>query len=62
MLRFSLASCVLAATLAGQGPQQVDVGAEPTFTFQKPLVNGRGLKSLADLKGRPTMIEFWGTR
>jgi len=62
MLRFALAGCALATTLVAQGAQQVDVGSNPTFSFQKPLFNGRGITSLAQFKGKPTMIEFWGTR
>ena len=32
-----------------------------THTFNEPLVNSQGVKSLADLLGRPVVVEFWGT-
>jgi hypothetical protein len=47
--------------LAAQG-QQVSVGAKPAYDFKSELYNGRGVKSLADLSGAPTIIEFWGVR
>ena len=69
MNRLAVATIGLIATgLAGQSQrestpaQKVDVGARPTYTFQAPLLNGRGVRSLADLGGKPTIIEFWGTR
>jgi hypothetical protein len=40
----------------------IRVGDVPDHTFRLPLVNGAWVKSLASLRGRPTLIEFWGTR
>lgn len=38
-------------------------GDEATrFTFQSPPVNSMGVKSMADLLGKPVLIDFWGTR
>ncbi len=31
------------------------------YQFQTPPVNSLGLKSLAELRGKPVLIEFWGT-
>ncbi len=69
MNRLSVFAVGLVATgLSGQAqyastrPEMVDVGAHPKYTFQEPLLNGRGVRSLADLGGKPTIIEFWGTR
>jgi hypothetical protein len=37
--------------------------SEPkSFTFRAPPVNSLGVKSLADLRGKPVLIDFWGTR
>lgn len=47
-------------SLAAQ--EKVTVGAKPSYTFKSSLYNGRGVKSLMDLRGTPTMIEFWGVR
>lgn len=32
------------------------------FKFRTPPMNSYGIKSLAELRGRPLLIEFWGTR
>jgi len=37
-------------------------GDTPTYTFRDSLLNGRGVQSLEDLRGRPVLVEFWGTR
>jgi hypothetical protein len=50
----------LVASTAAQ--EQVSVGAKPSYEFKSSLYNGRGVKSLADLRGAPTIIEFWGVR
>lgn len=31
------------------------------YVFAKPPVNSLGLKNLADLRGKPVLIDFWGT-
>lgn len=54
----------LAASLSAQDqgrPGKVEVGSRPSYSFRQPLLNGRGVRSLGDLAGRPTLIEFWGT-
>ena len=40
----------------------IDVGDTASFTFRNSLVNGMGLKSLDGLRGKPVLIDFWGTR
>lgn len=40
----------------------IDVGDTASFSFRGPLVNGMGLKSLEDLRGKPVLVDFWGTR
>jgi len=63
-----LASLALAAVL-GLGSalttvaqQTVSVGDQPEYEFSNSLFNGRGLKNLADFRGKPLLVEFWGTR
>jgi len=59
----TLASLGIAAALALPAPAQVQkLGSRPEFRFQAPLLNGPGIASLADLRGRPVLIDFWGTR
>ena len=33
-----------------------------SYAFRSPVVNGMGVSSLADLHGKPVVVEFWGTR
>lgn len=56
-----LAGLSLATLAMAQGPETVEVGSKPTYKFQKSIQNGAGVESLADLAGKPVMIEFWGT-
>lgn len=56
------AGALAAAALAAQGPQMAEVGAEANYAFSQPLLNGKGLRSLQELRGKPVLIEFWGTR
>ena len=32
------------------------------YKFREPLVNGRGISRLEELRGTPVLIEYWGTR
>jgi len=52
-----------ALVLTSGAPAQTvaKVGDKMSYSFQQPLVNGQGVKSLADLAGRPVLVEFWGT-
>lgn len=54
------ATAAIAAAVPAQQRQGVKVGDVPTYTFTSPLLNGQGVKSLADLQGRPVMVDFWG--
>ncbi len=44
------------------GGRHVEVGDVPRHTFQRPPLNGVLVRSLEDLRGRPVLFEFWGTR
>jgi len=55
------AATALAAVALAQEHGAVNVGDTPKYTFSNPMVNGLGVKSLADFQGRPLMVEFWGT-
>ncbi len=48
-----------APAMAAQGT--VEVGSKTSYTFNKAPINGMGVKSLKDLRGKPVLIEFWGT-
>ena len=38
------------------------VGDTPEYKFRKAPVNALGVTSLADLRGNPVLVDFWGTR
>jgi hypothetical protein len=53
--------------LAGSEPSArsaatVQLGDVPSYTFRSLPVNSLGAKSLADLRGRPVLVELWGRR
>ena len=56
---FGLCLSLLASPLAAQGSQD---GDRPEYTFREVPFNGRGVTSLNDLRGKPILIDFWGTR
>jgi len=37
-------------------------GKTARYKFRQPLDNGRGVSSLEELRGKPVLIDFWGTR
>ena len=51
----------LLAGMASPAVAGVD-GKVAKYKFKKPLVNGRGISSLKELRGKPVLIDFWGTR
>jgi hypothetical protein len=57
-----LAFFLIAGSDAGARAGVVELDDQVSYTFQAPLVNGRGIKSLKDLEGRPVLVEFWGHR
>jgi hypothetical protein len=56
-LSFLAAATVALASLASAG-----VGDKPVYKFRQAPVNAMGVTSLADLRGKPVLVDFWGTR
>ena len=51
--------------LATSAPAQgltVNIGDHPEYTFRKAPFNSRGVQNLQDLRGKPLLIDFWGTQ
>lgn len=48
------------ALLATPAAAQIEVGDTPDFSFRAEAQNAMGTKSLADLRGKPVLVEFWG--
>jgi hypothetical protein len=46
--------------LAAPASAQFAEGTQPEYTFRSEVQNGMGVKSLADLRGKPVLVEFWG--
>jgi hypothetical protein len=45
---------------AAPQPMRAEIGARLDFTFAQPLLEGRGTRSLRELRGKAVLIEFWG--
>ncbi len=56
----SLAGAALVVALAPFARAGDDLVAN--YKFSKPPVNSMGITSLEDLRGKPVIIDFWGTR
>ena len=54
----SAANAIAVNTAGGTAPK---LGEIVNYKFSTPPMNSGGLKDLADLHGRPVLIEFWGT-
>ena len=57
-------SLAVAALSASALPAQdgVQPGDKPEYTWRSELFNGMGASSLADFRGKPVLIDFWGTK
>ena len=65
MRRFARSWVMASLCLGFAGAAAAQTGDESkpkSFTFRAPPVNSLGVKSLADLRGKPVLIDFWGTR
>lgn len=55
-----------AATASATAPAIGDgapaIGDVVNYKFRTPPMNANGATELADFRGRPLLIEFWGTR
>jgi len=57
----ALASLALGLT-AASAPQGAQPGETISYSFRTPPLESRGVNSLDDLRGKPVVVEFWGTR
>ena len=61
-LTFTLAaSAALLGASAALVGGKVEVGSTPSHIFRESPLNGMGVKSLDAYRGRPVLVEFWGT-
>lgn len=54
----AVAAAVLSSTALAQGG--VQIGDAPNYTFGEKSFNTQGVKSQADLRGKPVLVDFWG--
>jgi hypothetical protein len=56
----SLAGAALVVALAPFA--RADDAATAYYKFRTPPVNSMGITTLEELRGKPVIIDFWGTR
>ena len=49
-------------SLRAAAPEAIQIGDNASYAFRETPVNGLGAKSLEDLRGKPVLFDFWGTR
>lgn len=49
------------ALTANATAQTIEVGSQPVHEFRQKPLNSMGIETLADLRGKPVLIEYWGT-
>ena len=63
MMPLALPAAALVVAVAAFAAPAARPAAETTdFEFRTPLLNGLGVDELSDLRGKPVLVEFWGTR
>lgn len=55
-----VAALLIAAPAVAQGV--VEVGDTPSFSFRDKTYNTMGKTEAANFRGKPTLVEFWGTK
>jgi hypothetical protein len=55
----TLSSAALIAALVPAA--RAGVGDTVSYKFSKPPVNSMGITSFEELRGKPVIIDFWGT-
>lgn len=57
-LAFAVASATWSTSAAA--PALADTVSSVDYTFRDIPLNSMGVKSFADLRGKPVVIDFWG--
>lgn len=61
MKLFTLALAPAALLFVAPAQEGAQVGDVIEFTFQSEPAGRAGVASMADLRGKPVLIDFWGT-
>jgi hypothetical protein len=58
----ALGALALVPALGAAAPGGGGDGKTVAYTFREAPFNARGVTTLEDLRGKPVLIDFWGTR
>lgn len=58
--QLAAASCVLAGSAWITSSAVPEQGSPIDYSFRESPLNALGIKSMAELRGKPTVIDFWG--
>lgn len=61
IIRLVLATSA-ATLLACSAAAQDEASSPKSYQFRTPPANSMGVTSLEELRGKPVLVEFWGTR
>jgi hypothetical protein len=61
-LSFALPLSAVLAVAALAPLARADEHAAVSYKFRTPPVNSMGITSLDELRGKPVLVDFWGTR
>jgi hypothetical protein len=59
-LELAAAACVLAGGAWISSSALSEQGTPVEYSFREAPLNALGIKSLAELRGKPIVIDFWG--
>jgi hypothetical protein len=60
-MKISLSKSVVLSAIVGiTSAASVPAGSAENYSFREPPLNSLGIKSLAELRGKPIVIDFWG--
>jgi hypothetical protein len=48
------------AGAAGLASMNLPAGEKADYSFREPPTNSLGIKSMAELRGKPVLVDFWG--
>jgi hypothetical protein len=65
-MKFPLSKSVVLSSIVGIALAALPAATAPSgdaaanYSFREPPLNSLGVKSLAELRGKPVVIDFWG--
>ena len=56
------ATAILCGAPSALAQGTIDVGSETSHSFRSAPINSMGVMDLKALRGKPVLVEFWGTK